>query len=384
MKLILLLMKSLNSNRGERMFYDKDKVKNSLSIDDIVTILNQLRANPQKTSEGVVAQTICHNGCGEGSEKLYYYDNTKLFHCYTECGSMDIFELIMRVYKIEKDMDISFYSAIVKVAQFFNLEQDEIITPFEKNTDLEIIDEYKALLDEKNQITISHPIYSEEILHNLDAHYPLNWLQEGIGKEAMDNYEIKYYATTEKIVIPHRNINGDLIGIRGRATNELEAAIYGKYRPLTIGGKMYNHPLSQNLYGLHRNLENINTLGKVIIFEGEKSVMHYETMFGAENNISVATCGSSLSIIQEKILQKFCDVNEVIIAYDKEFEKIGDLKFKRNVAFLTRMAHRLKPYFNVSIMFDKNKEEPLLNYKDAPIDQGKDVFLNLYENRIQV
>ena len=50
-------------------------------------------------------------------------------------------------------------------------------------------------------------------------------------------------------------------------------------------------------------------------------------MFGAGNNISVATCGRSLSLTQQEIIKKFCKVDEIIIAYDKEFEEIGDDNF---------------------------------------------------------
>ena len=55
------------------------------------------------------ARTICHNHLGEGSRKLYYYDNTKLFQCYTDCaGSFDIYELICKVKTISGEYKIYF------------------------------------------------------------------------------------------------------------------------------------------------------------------------------------------------------------------------------------------------------------------------------------
>ena len=102
-------------------------------------------------------------------------------------------------------------------------------------------------------------------------------------------------------------------------------------------------------------------------------------MFGAGNNISVATCGSSLSLIHHEIIKKFCNVDEIIIAYDKEFQTIGDKDFKKNIEFLKRIAERLNNYFTVSVLFDK---EGKLDYKDAPIDKGKENFEYLYDNRV--
>ena len=79
---------------------------------------------------------------------------------------------------------------------------------------------------------------------------------------------------------------------------------------------------------------------------------------------------------------KFCDIDEIIIAYDKECEGVGDDNFKRNVTALQRLASRLYIFFRVSVMFDRGKENPKLEYKDAPIDQGREVFEQLYQDRI--
>ena len=40
-----------------------------------------------------ITNTICHNEEG-GSLKLYYYFNSHLFTCFTECGSMTIFQFM--------------------------------------------------------------------------------------------------------------------------------------------------------------------------------------------------------------------------------------------------------------------------------------------------
>ena len=77
------------------MRYDKDKIKESLTIEQVFDFCAEMGGEPRMEAGGdiFVMRTICHNHPGEGSHKCYYYNNTHLFRCYTNCGSMDIFQL---------------------------------------------------------------------------------------------------------------------------------------------------------------------------------------------------------------------------------------------------------------------------------------------------
>ena len=366
-------------------FYDKEKNREALSLNDVFKLVDFLGGEPVYTNFGFVAKTICHNPAGEGSEKLYFYENTGLMNCYTNCNTMDIFDFVSKVKYMETGKEITFYQSMDFIARFFELEGvegEKIDGALSIQDDRQILAGYKLLMEGQEDLKIEYKIYEGDVLDRLAFIPPASWLEEGIGLEAMDKYGIKYYGTEHKVVIPHYNVAGDLIGIRGRALVQEDIKMFGKYMPIRINGTMYSHPLSHNLYGLHHNLKTINKLKKLIIFEGEKSCLHYETMFGSGNNISVATCGNSLSLVQQEIIRKFCDIDEIIIAYDKEFEEVGDDNFKRNVTALQRLASRLNNFFKVSVMFDRDKENPKLEYKDAPIDQGREVFEQLYQDRI--
>ena len=130
-------------------------------------------------------------------------------------------------------------------------------------------------------------------LLNVFTFYPtIEWLNDGISVESMKTYNILYSISENKIIIPHYNLNGELIGIRGRALNE-EDLILGKYMPVKIENITYAHPLGYNLYGLNFVKENVKKYKTAIIAEGEKSCLQYSTMFGQDRNIVVATCGSS-------------------------------------------------------------------------------------------
>ena len=71
----------------------------------------------------------------------------------------------------------------------------------------------------------------------------------------------------------------------------------------------------------------------MIIFEGEKSCLKYQTYFGEKNDVSVACCGSNISGYQMHLLLEM-GVKEIIIALDRQFKELGDeefMKLKKNL-----------------------------------------------------
>ena len=106
--------------------------------------------------------------------------------------------------------------------------------------------------------------------------------------------------------------------------------------------------------------------------------MLYASLFGKENDISVAVCGSSLITYQVDLLLSL-GVKEIIIAFDKQFQKSGDDEFKRWTQKLTDIHKKYSPKVQISFMFDKWE---LLDYKSSPIDHGLDTFMELFQRRI--
>ena len=121
-----------------------------------------------------------------------------------------------------------------------------------------------------------------------------------------------------QIIIPNRDIDGDLVGIRARNFDKYVLDKGMKYSPIKLEKKQYSCPTGYNLYGIYENKEAIERIKKCIIVEGEKSVLLYGSYFGCKNNIALATLGSTLSNYQRDIIIDR-DVEETIIAYDKDF-----------------------------------------------------------------
>jgi hypothetical protein len=373
--------------------YDKDELKLNLSIEQVFDLVAELGGEPRMESGFFISKTICHNHAGEGSYKLYYYDNTKLFRCYTDCGtSFDIYELVRKIKNNSKDLK-SYYNKEGKVCyrEWELFDAVEFVAIYygyspktfdfqktqEKLKDWEVLNNYEQINKDEQEQRVELRIFDNKILQYLPRPRIITWEQEGIKKEVMDHRGIAYDPKNQGIVIPHYDINNQLVGIRERTLIK-EEENFGKYRPAILNGVMYNHPLGFNLYNLNNSKDNIKIIKKVIVYEGEKSCLLYASYFGEENDISVACCGSSLITYQVKLLLSL-GVKEIIVAFDKQFITIGDDEWKRWTKKLTDIHNKYGAYTQISFMFDR---WDLLQYKSSPIDEGKDTFMELFKRRI--
>lgn len=353
-----------------------EKVKNDLSIDQVCDLLASLGGDPQIKGDLIISRTICHGG---HSHKLYYYDNTKLFKCYTDClDSFDIFELIIKINKLNS-IDYSLPQAIRFITNYYGIVVETEISETQENLqDWQILNKYdRSSSQEKEEKIVEMKFYDDKILQYLPHPRILNWEKEGITREVMEECGICYDPSYQGIVIPHYNIDGKLVGIRERTLIK-ENENNGKYKPAILNYKQYNHPLGFNLYNLNNSKENIKKIKKVFVFEGEKSCLLYRSYFGGDADISVAVCGSNLINYQVQLLLSL-GVEEICIAFDKQFQEIGDDEWKRWTKKLKELNRKYSPLVQISFLFDKMN---LLGYKDSPIDRGPEIFMQLFKERI--
>jgi hypothetical protein len=365
------------------LVYDKSEIRDSLTLDNIYSLLQNWGGEPVHRSFGLVSATICHNAPGEGSQKLYYYENSKLFHCYTGCEnpSFDIFELVIKVMEIQENKILDLNDAVRWIANKFNIaghyendEYQEVLEDWKYFSNYERIQNIEVVV---NKIVLKE--YDSDILERFNYNIKITpWLEEGIKQSVMDNALIGYYPGGEQITIPHFDIDGRLVGIRGRSICIEDIERFGKYRPLYINQQLYNHPLGMNLYNLNNSKDKIQTFKKVFIFESEKSCLKYQSYFGIDNDISVACCGSNISNYQVQLLLNL-GVEEIIIAFDKQYERLGNEECMRWSKKLEQIHNKYKNEVLISYLWDK---KDLLEYKDSPIDEGPEKFLKLFKERI--
>lgn len=357
---------------------DAKELKNKLNPEQIKIILESLGGVIwYEDDEKIILNTICHGG--DSPNKLYYIKDGNYFFCYTHCGQTDIFAIVSEVKDFNLPQSINYICTLLGISQMkegFGKEESVLLD------DWTFINSYKRKYEKINKIDKECEVLDENTLNMFQKIYSDDWVKDGISLEVMEKYNILYSTLKQSIIIPHYNVENKLIGIRQRATIQEDIDCFGKYTPFSICGDMYNHPLSTNLYGLNRNKDCIKRTKKVMIVESEKGALQAATMFGVDNNFTVALCGcSKISKIQRQLLQDL-GVVEVIIALDRQYEKVGSEEYKKWRDHITnKIINPLLPYFNVSVIWDT---EGLLGYKDSPTDRGKEVLLKLMKSKIKI
>ena len=344
---------------------DYKAIIENLEEDKVRILMEALGADVIEKDDYFMISTICHNeNVEEASHKLYYYKNSHMFYCYTECGSLSIFKVLKNYYEtrgIEYDWYHDVYEAVINCS----------VRPNPSNNYYKSIREEYVLRKDRKEL----PSYPEGILDCFIKLYPVEWLQDSISKEAMDKFNIRYSISQNKIIIPHYDVNNRLIGIRGRALSKQDIENFGKYMPIQLEGKWYSHPLSLNLYGLNKNKDNIKRARVAYIFESEKSVLQFDSF--SIPNCAVASCGSNINKFQIDLLMRYCAPQEIVICFDNE-EKEGEEKYFQK---LWNICNKYKNYCNMSFIYDRKN---LTRKKDSPSDRGETIFKELLERRIMI
>lgn len=349
-------------------------LKESLEPENIRQILSEFGVYPvREETTHFVYPTVCHNIDG-GSPKMYYYFNTKMFVCYTECNDVfNIFELIQKIEGLH-GYKITVFDAAEKIGLGTTVQRA-------KTYEQILSEENARFIKDSLSRTVAPPLQYNEINRDIlealeyDKDLLKPWINEGITEEVLKKFEIGYSIKDLAIAIPHKDEEGNLIGVRGRF---MAPDAPNKYMPLSINGRLLNHALRGNLYGLHENKETIDRVKRVVLFEGEKGVLHFGSYFGQDNNIALATCGNKLTNEQANLLVGR-GIEEVVIAFDQDFQD----PYQRDnlIAKYMEIGGKLTPYFKVSVLIDW---DGLLNYKDSPIDGGPEIFNKLFKDRFYV
>ena len=115
------------------------ELRESLSEQHITDIVTKLGADRyEDKGNTLIFPTICHNPLDQdASMKLYYYKESHMFHCYTECSeNFDIFDLIKRVKEVNRE-NYNFYETVCAIADlvsyniFSETTQDKYISNIE-------------------------------------------------------------------------------------------------------------------------------------------------------------------------------------------------------------------------------------------------------------
>lgn len=179
------------------------------------------------------------------------------------------------------------------------------------------------------------------------------WIDEDISLEVLKKYEVMYDAFSNKIVFPIWDVTGEIISIKGRSLDEHFTAKY-----------IYFYELGNldTIFNFWQRKDSFKEKNEIILFEAEKSVLKAES-YGITNTAAIMT--SHLNLHQMRIL---CELGvDVVFALDEGI----NINTDKNIQLLKRFTR-------VDYIWNFNK---LMEEKAAPIDQGKNIFLELYDKK---
>jgi len=168
-------------------------------------------------------------------------------------------------------------------------------------------------------------IYEESILNTFTKQYDY-LLNRGFTKDALDYYEVGYYAPREVVTLPFRNRKKQLIGVYARKTQPTK---YMKYYPLI---PKEGYPKYNNLYGLDK-VEG----DTVLLVEGNLDVIR---IYQAGYKLGAAIQSTNLTKAHEKTLSRH--YNKIILGLDPD--KAG---ISASEDIFNRMSGKIKiEFFN--------------------------------------
>ena len=352
---------------------DIQTLKEQIDENKIIQLMDSFGVEvAQQNEKCLIFYSVCHhpNDFNEHKPKLYYYIDTRSFYCFV-CGfSGDIFELIKQIRQCNLRDCIDYIVSICGIQ----------IKEIDKNNKQVQIDEWqcikKYLPNESFEETI--PTYDKSVLNLFSKLYTQSWINDGISIQAMQKFQIGWYGKNRQITIPVFNVDGNLVGIHGRNTNQYLVSKGLKYQPVKTLSEEYKFPTGKILYGLYENQKNIADTKEVVLVEAPKSVLQAETILPINN--CVALFGWNCQKYRRDLLLKY-NINHVIIGIDKQFEQIGTDEYLTYVKQVKKIIKLFRAYCKVSVLFDANN---ILSYKDSPFDKGKQAYELLKQNIIHI
>ena len=193
-------------------------------------------------------------------------------------------------------------------------------------------------------------------------HYE-KWLQENISHDTLDRFNIRFDIYSNKIIIPHYNISGNLVGIKGKSLYEEDKTANDF---IFIEGKSYNYKQEHNFYGLNFNKQNIIESKEDMIFEDEKDVLLMDE--GIEKNISLSIGATAISDEQFEILRSL-GVKKITVAYKKRYK--DDQEIDRLIETQKVLLEKYKGIFQFSLIVDVLNS---IRYGASMLSEGNGIF----------
>ena len=201
-------------------------------------------------------------------------------------------------------------------------------------------------------------VYDEIILSEYKPIPNIRFIEDNISSRTQRKFNIMYDYKSQYIMIPWYNCECKLVGVRGR--NNDDDSVAPRYMTF------HSFKKGDYLYGYNVNREEIIRRRSVILVESEKATMQLYDM-----NIKNAVSVGSHTLTTQQIRHLKFDVDEIIIAFDKDVTREELIKECQKIK-------EILPKVKIYIIWDNDN---LLDEKDSPTDKGIKVFKQLYKTK---
>lgn len=330
----------------------------SLSVEQIINIVEELGSEVYTITDEVVQFSTQYRG-GDSVNKLWFYCDSHMFVDYTGEGQRSLVDLVMDALSLDFGEACRWIEN--KVGGRRGVWKRE-----EREEEVEEVDDYEFKIDVLEE--------KKDVLRFYWDVAVGPWLEEGITEDVMKEFEIKWNWVDSSAIIPCRDYNGRLIGIRQR---NFEEGATAKYCPTWLAGEMFNYPTGEYMYGLYQNKEEIERTGTVYLVEGEKSVLKAAS-WGIRNVLALS--GLQLSRWQIDMLQAM-GVKKVVFVLDRDYlTDDGSLGYQNYIKRKKKLYDKARQNFPV-VYF--KQDIMIKNAHDNLFDVGKYEFVTSKEVRVR-
>ena len=316
-------------------------IKDQLTLEDVGRILESLGCEQVRIYGNMLSAT--KGGDSDNPNGVVIWDNGNFFNAemyttpeFEQYPVKDVFSVIRQI------SGCSFQEALDTVARFVEVDEVEQYEEQSMQSWLEKIGSWTGRAREKESL-----VYDNSFLDQFIPFLHPHWKDEGITEETAKKFDIRYDTSTECIIIPVLDDDGQLVGAKTRETKPAK----NKY------GYALRSRKSLVLYGLYQNKEAIREKKEVIVFEAEKSVLKADSL-GVTNTVALG--GKIISREQARLL-KSLNVT-IILALDEDVSDDDILKNVHTLAFPF-------PLYSVYVLRDDR-----LKAKESPADNPEVLF----------
>lgn len=332
------------------MRFSEDELKEIAEKINIVDYISQTE-ELHRSGEKYFIKCPFHDG--DDTPSLCIYDDTQSWYCFGCHEGGKIFQWVQM-----KD-GISFGKAVERVANLVGIKPKQYI----KTPSMQFLESYQKqdIQTKKQDIQRTVLDWQKDYFDKYSDELPQEWLDEDMTPEALHHYNIRIDHSANRIVYPVIDANGNFIGVKGRTRiKEYKALKLQKYiNYQKIGTIDY-------FAGYQQAADEIKNKKSVTLFEGIKSCIK---CWGWEIKNTMASETAALSDGQLELLIRY-GIPEINIGWDSDKpirEIVSDPKIQM-----------LKRFSRVYVIQNDIGE------KTAPVDGGKDIYLELFKRRRKI